>query len=227
MTESQKSGEQTGQAAAPPPKEAAPEPKSEPLGDVVTMKAFHELTQQVRGLQGSIKKTSDKVTDNSEILARYQEKIDSGMSPANAEKAIADEDKEGEDANRLQRIEETLDTLVGGKATGSSVNVTSEANRLIQELELDANAPEVTKLLVKGLKGLELENAMLRLNQPKTSSTPPPKSTHTTPAPADEQALAKQYFEAMREAPNRRAAADIKAEYAKKGVNVDGVDFRV
>ena len=186
MTDQPNVGKPDDSGASSPPANEVSGQEGEPIQDVVTREEFSRFQKELRGLQGRQDKADTKLTGHDEAIARYQEKIDGGMKPAEAKKAMAVEDKADKNDALFQRLETFL-SGADGKATSSSVNAPSEATRLINELELDGNAPEVTAVLAKGLKGLELENAMLRLNRPKSSaSAPPPKTPSGTPSGSDD-----------------------------------------
>jgi len=224
MTEEPKVDGLVEDGADSPPAKSVSDLPSTPIADVTALEArVSELTQELRGLQGRQDKADNKYQES---IDRYQSLLDQNLSPAEAKATMVKEDEEQSKDKMLQEIYDAVKSGKLGGVVGSAPEQTSEATRLIQELELDANSPEVNAVLGKNLEGLALENALLRLNKPKkVASAPPPKSAAPI-LPPDEAALVEKYVDELRAAGTSKiAAAQVRAKYEKLGVNTGGVNF--
>jgi len=226
MTEEPKVDGLVEDGAVSPPASAVSDSAQKSIADVVTREEFSKALKELRGLQGRQDKAETNLSTAQEAIARYNEKLDSGMSKVDAQKAMAQEDQVSEYAARLQRIEDALTNLAGGTDVGSGVNTQPEATRLIQEYGLDANSADVNKVLAKNLNGLELENALLKLSIPKSPASAPPPKSPSPVVPASEAALVEQYKKELRAAGTSMAAASsVRAKYEELGVNTGAVSF--
>ena len=230
MTEEPKVDGLVEDGAVSQPASAVSDSAQTPIAEVTALKAkLSELEKQFSGLQGRQDKADNNLGKAQEAIDRYQSLLDQNLSPKEAKATMA---KEDEAKSKDKMLEELYNAVIGGKlsgVTGTNTQQTSEATRLIQELGLDGNSPEVNAVLAEGLEGLALENKLLKLSLPKKAASAPPAKMPEPVVRQTDSALANEYIREVQALPrgpkSREALLALKAKYGSQGVDVHNIGF--
>jgi len=189
---------------------------------------FKTLEARVNGLQSVKDKDKQELSDLKQRIAEY-EQLKERLGPEGAMEQL-------ELRDQLSQMNQALSKLTNSASTqtpGTGASGVGEMAQVIADNQLDANDPEVTKILAT-FKGLKAATELGKLAVLKASKQPPSAAASTSmtagsaSVPTDVAALTAEYQTKMMAARgNKTLATQIKEQYRNKGVPVDSVLFGV
>lgn len=185
-------------------------------------KSYERLERELKGLQSRQDKGQNEVQS---FMAEVKQQMAKGKSLEEAEAAV-NESREAQAKSdlllKMARKLGVLDDVSQTSPAGNGGPVTSTAAKaVINELQLDGNAPEVVSILAKGLDP-DRQELELRRFAARPRSTPDAASASTftaSPAPATNKAaeIERGYLEELATVPrgNTHKVSMVKAKWRK------------
>lgn len=198
------------------------------------LKRVEEIDKAYKTFQSGKDRGANESKKASEEVAELKRKI---AEIEKLKKAGLDEDgaiEEHSFREDIRAVKEQLSKIgsVQTQPAGNRESLVDEKAKVLAELELSANDPEVIPLLDLPEKELAIQAGKLALRKAKQS---PPDSSEAgslqggQPAPAGVKQLTQNYIQEMKGAMGKgnQFGNAIKDKYRKLGVPVDEVSFRV
>lgn len=231
MTEETNVGQAGAEGTSKPPVSPAP---------VADADSIVKLVEEVRSIKkeiGGIYSRQDKDRNAfGEFMAEFKKQKGKGLSDDDAETAANSALKEREEREQerqwRQAVSEKLG-LAGPKSGDNAQKPVVDIAKVIAELELPADHPEVALLKARQFDNDEKAYAAAAkvLAGMKAKPTPSDADRAATPAPPAQKGgdAQEEYIKAMREAPRgyagKAAREAAKAKAIKAGVDVYSIDF--
>lgn len=144
-------------------------------------KRIDEIDSRTKSLQGdkdrAVVKTKKEVEELKAKIAEYEKLKSKGLEPDEA----LDEMDFRQTVRQLQEQLGKLGSVQSSPAGNGQSQTTEAAKAVIDELKLDANAPEVVSILAKGL---DPDKQELELRRHAARPKPPPSATESPVLPA-------------------------------------------